>query len=371
MFTSTTTIQDHWSAKEQDGSMSSNKLGLGLIGHPQSAWMMSCPRARYVAGCDVNEKSCAAARANLGVDAYTDYHDLIVRSDVDVVVVRTPNAVHKQPTIDALNAGKHVFCEKPLALTMDDCEAMADAARRNGRMLQINLELRSSVLPRRMKELVDSGELGTVRRILFHHYQGAWDMGPDHWRMNQETSGGLFPEKLVHEVDVFRWIVGEVESVQSFYADNVIPQLPYPDCLQSMFWFANGALGSMLHTQARSAVNVSPEEFGQYGHEMWFDILGDNGCLKADFWGGTIDVYHYQPGKFAGSRETHFARREDYIGLGMHALGHDSPAHLAEFVRRILDGEPELQSPEDALLTMALTFAAERSVHTGNREVVD
>jgi len=351
--------------------MDERKLGIGLIGKPQmGGGLLQGPHARYVAGCDLNEAFCAEARETFGIDTFTDYRELIAHPEVDVVAVRTPNYFHKQPTIDALEAGKHVFCEKPLALTMEDCRAMVDAARRNGRKLQINLELRSSVLPRRIKEIVASGELGVVRRIMFNHYQGAWDQGPDHWRMDLERSGGIFPEKLVHEVDVFRWVGGEVTAVQSFHAATVIPQSPYPDCLQSMFWFENGALGSMLHTQARSAMNVAADQYAAHGHELWFDVVGTEGSLKADHWSGKMEVYHFVPGAFPGSRVTHFARREDYAGLGMHALGHDSASHLAEFLRRIVADEPELQPPADVLKTMALTFAAERSVRSGLREEV-
>ena len=352
--------------------MSEAPLGVGVIGKPHvMTWLAALPQARYVAGCDLDEASCAAARDRFGIRTFADYRELVAQPDVDVVFVKTPNFVHKEPTIAALSAGKHVFCEKPLALTMDDCREMVAAARGNRRKLQIDLELRSSTIPRRMKEIVESGELGTVRRILFHHYQGQWDQGPDHWRMNLETSGGLFVEKLVHEVDVFRWVVGEVEAVQSFYADNVLPQSVVPDCLQSMFWFANGALGSMLHTQARSAMNVPPDQFEAYGHSLWFDIIGTEGSLRGDHWTGVVDVYHLVPGAFPGSRLLHFARREDYAGLGSHALGHDTPAHLAEFLRRILADEPELQCPDDVLKTMALTFAAEKSIRTRERVTVE
>ena len=348
--------------------VSDNTLGIGVVGKPQvMQFVTEIPQARYVAGCDLDESACAEARDKFGVATYTDYRDLIANPDVDMVFVKTPNHVHKDPTIAALSAGKHVFCEKPLALTMDACREMVAAARGNKRKLQIDLELRSSAIPRRMKQIVDSGELGEVRRILFHHYQGPWDQGPNHWRMNLETSGGIYLEKLVHEVDVFRWVAGEVEAVQSFYADPVLPQSVIPDCLQSMFWFANGAVGSMLHTQTRSAINVSPDTFHDYGHELWFDIVGTKGSLRADHWTGVVDVYHLVPGQFPGSRTVHFARREDYAGLGTHALGHDTGAHLTEFVRRVLADEPELQSPDDVLKTMAVAFAAEQSVRTRER----
>jgi len=174
----------------------------------------------------------------------------------------------------------------------------------------------------------------------------------------------------VHEIDIFRWVAGEVTAVQSFAGENVISQCPYPDLLQSMFWFENGALGSILHTQARSATNVDPDAFAEYGHQLWFDVVGTAGSLKADIWAGQVDVYHIEPSGVAENRTVHFARREDYSGLGFHRLGHDTAAHMTEFLRRILAGEPAMQSPEDTLKTMALTFAAEESVRTGERVAV-
>jgi len=348
------------------------QLGIGIIGKPHvMTFLAESVHGRYVAGCDLNEDFCAEAREKFGIETFTDYNELIAHPDVDVVFVKTPNHVHKEPTIAALDEGKHVFCEKPMALTMEDCKAMVEAARHNGRLLQIDLELRSSLLMRRMKEIIDSTELGAVRRIMFHHYQGAWDHPPDHWRMNLETSGGIFPEKLVHETDIFRWLVGEVTAVQSFAAENVIPQSTMPDCLQTMFWFENGALGSMLHTQTRSAMNVPSDRFHDFGHELWFDVIGTDGSLKANAWEGRIDVYHLVPGAHPGSRVTHFARTEDYSGLSFHEIAHNTPGHFEEFLRRILAGEPEFQPPEDVLKTMALTFAAEQSVRTGERVAVE
>ena len=347
-------------------------LGVAMIGNPhRSIVAEDNPHGRYVAGCDVNPAVCAEAHERHHVPTFRDFREMLAQPGIDVVVIRTPNYVHFEPVMAALEAGKHVFSEKPMALTMDHCRGMTAAARQHRRLLQVNLELRSSVLPVRMKEIAESGELGALRRILFHHYQGAWDHDPDHWRMSLEKSGGIFPEKLVHEVDVFRWLAGEIRAVQSFAAENVLPQSPFPDCLQSMFWFECGALGSMLHTQTRSAMNVPREDFSAYGHELRFDLIGTKGSLKSDLWAGAVEVYHLCPGTQQGSRVPHFARREDYRGLGIHRLGHNTEAHFQEFLRRILAGEPELQPPEDVLKTMAVTLAAERSVRTGEKQSVE
>jgi predicted dehydrogenase len=351
--------------------VSGKQLGVAVIGRPQSFFAEAIdPYARYAAGCDLDEACCNEARERFDIPTFADYRDILTRDDVDVVFVKTPNHVHCEPAVAALEAGKHVFCEKPMALTMEDCRRMTQAAREARRLLQVDLELRSSHIPKRIKEIIDSGELGEVRRILFHHYQGAWDLPSDHWRMNPETSGGIFPEKLVHEVDLFRWFAGEIDAVQSFAAGNVIPQSPWPDCLQSMFWFEEGALGSMLHTQTRSATNVGAADFASHGHELWFDVIGTEGSLRADAWHGSVEVYRYAPGKHAGTRTAHFSRREDYRALGFQKLGHDTPAHFREFLRRIQAGEMEQQPPEDVLRTMAATFAAERSIHSGERETV-
>lgn len=345
--------------------MKNKLLGVAQIGHPERPLLnASC---RYIAGCDVNEALCTQTREKFGVPTFVRYEELLKQPGIDVVVIRTPNHLHKAPAIAALNAGKHVFCEKPLALSLADCRAMVAAARKARRLLQINLELRSSLLPARVKEIVDSGEIGEIKRILFHHYQGAWAHAPDHWRMNLKTSGGIYPEKLVHEVDLFRWFVGEVTHVQSFTGENVLPQSPFPDCLQSIFWFRNGAMGYMLHTQTRSAMNVPDTQQHAFGHELWFDLIGTRGSLRADHWSGILDVYHLAEGRGAGTRVANFARREDYAALGHSRLAHDSPTHFCEFVKRIQAGGREIQPPEDMLKTMQLTFAAERSVRTGKK----
>jgi len=352
--------------------MSEKKLGIAVIGKPQSLKVSALETCgEYVAGCDLDESLCAEARQAYGIQTFSDYREMLRQPGIDVVYVKTPNQLHFEPTMEALARGIHVFCEKPLALSMDECRKMVAAAKENSRMLQINLELRSSILTKRVKEVIDEGEIGAVRRLLFTHYQGAWDHEKDHWRMDPARSGGFFLEKLVHEVDLFRWYAGEIQAVQSFAGDNVIPQCPYPDLLQSIFWFDSGALGSMMHTQTRSAMNIDPADYASHGHECWFDVVGTEGSLKADIWSCRLDMYGFRPGRGEGTRVAHFLRREDYKAFGQHLVAHDTPGHFAEFLRRIQAGEPELQPPDDVLKTMAATFIAERSIHTGKRERLD
>ncbi|RLE97674.1 MAG: gfo/Idh/MocA family oxidoreductase, partial [Thermoprotei archaeon] len=112
--------------------------------------------AEVVAACDIDEKELKYVKSEFGVEhLYTDYHDLIARSDLDAVVVATPNYLHHEMTVNALKEGKHVLCEKPPAITARQVKEMYEASRKYGRALLIGLTMRFRADSRALKEYVE------------------------------------------------------------------------------------------------------------------------------------------------------------------------------------------------------------------------
>jgi len=145
------------------------------------------------------------------IDACASVEALLKREDVDLVHVATPPATHYALVTQALEAGKHVLCEKPLAIEERHGREMIELAAKTGRVLAVNLIMRYDPLCEVVKAIVDEKWLGEPLHGFFENYAKDEPLGPDHWFWKTELSGGIFIEHGVHFFDLFRWWLGEGE----------------------------------------------------------------------------------------------------------------------------------------------------------------
>ncbi len=200
-----------------DESMAAPPLRLGLIGYGGYGTFLARTwesvlgaRVTALAGRH-SEAACAAARS-LGIpQVFTgdDAADQLMRDpDLDALVITSPPSDHARMALAALEAGKHVYCEKPLATTVADAERVRDAVRRTGKRLAMGYVLRYDPLFERLKRLVDSRVFGELHRIDFENFAGDEHLPPDHWFWDVSRSGGILIEHGVHFFDIYSWLVG-------------------------------------------------------------------------------------------------------------------------------------------------------------------
>lgn len=173
------------------------------------------PDARIAALFDVNAERAHELAAVHGCTAYDSLDELLADPTVDAVSVCTSNATHAETTIKALAAGKHVLCEKPMAITLEECEQMVDAARERGLKLMIDQNQRFAKAHIRAKQLIDAGAIGTplTFRTVFGHG------GPETWSVDPGTGSWFFDPKRaamgamadlgVHKTDLIQWLLGQ------------------------------------------------------------------------------------------------------------------------------------------------------------------
>ena len=131
-------------------------IGAGGMGMGDTRYAVSLPGVKLVAACDVYDGRLARAKELWGRDLFTtrDYREVLARKDVDAVIVATPDHWHQRITVDALNSGKDVYCEKPMVHSIDEGQAMIEAQQRTGRTLQIGSQYVSSLMYQKAKELL-------------------------------------------------------------------------------------------------------------------------------------------------------------------------------------------------------------------------
>ena len=328
------------------------KIGhIGWLNYEESA------DGKTVAWCNTDRKALDdAGRNQPSVALYTDYREMLKHPGLDTVIISTPNMVHAEQTIACLNAGMHVMVEKPMGVNREECTRILDAQRRSDRNLTIDFEIRASPFARRVRALLDGGELGQLRRIEFVHHRGCWlEDGNGMWRTRPEKSGGLYLMEPIHEVDIFRYFAGEVVAVQSTTGPNVLPQYRFQDNVCSHFFFENGVLGTILAAHTHSAIPVVPAEWRDtpeymqcLGHDMTMILTLTGGSIGIDFLSQRITINRFEEWPVgSGGVRVIPDRTENMRSLGT-AFYHDIALMQKDFYRRGANGLPPLQEPLDA-----------------------
>lgn len=198
--------------RPRTGARLNDPLGIGIVGAGRFAAFCvgafdGLPEARVVAVMDM-DRMRAEAIAPRGAAAYADLDALLDDPAVDIVHVATPPYLHGRVTQRAVERGKHVFVEKPLATTLDDARAALDAAERAGVRVSIDYVLRHHPLHRLAIELTHSGALGALQHFTLENFASSESLPPDHWFWDPALSGGIHVEHGVHFFDLCLALAG-------------------------------------------------------------------------------------------------------------------------------------------------------------------
>ena len=275
------------------------KLRIGIIGSGE--FVQSChlpgltanPRAEVLALCGSDYSRVRRLADRFAVPlVYTDYRDLISDSNIDAVTIATPNAFHADQTVAAFAAGKHVFCEKPLAVDIDQAKRMYDAAFSSARVHQVAFTFRYGFALRELRRRLRAGDIGDpyYLRIQYDSWSGLlpdWRLG---WRENQRLAGGgvLF-DLGSHLFDAVRFVAGGIETITGF-VHNIgrdrqdcrtaeLTPVTTDDIAAAWFRHANGVRGQWFISRATPG-------FGENG---WLEVIGAEGALKASLSRGSVD----------------------------------------------------------------------------------
>ncbi|MGQ9730814.1 MAG: Gfo/Idh/MocA family protein [Candidatus Zipacnadales bacterium] len=335
-------------------------VGMGGMGNANLSDFLRCPEVKVAAVCDVDANRAAAAAKRVGEQCavYGDYRHIIERDDIDIVVISTPDHWHALPAIHACEAGKDVYCEKPMSLTIKEGRAMCEAAERYSRVTQVGTQQRGGMHFQRAVELVQSGALGRISltRTWIIGHSGSlgwpedrdpppeldWDMwlGPAPYRRYNpvrchgsfrffwDTAGGTLTDWGTHLMDVIHWGM-QVDAPLACTASGgkyvfddcrdtpdtqeVMWDYPGFTALWSLrqgngypFWFPESLKGEIQQD------NTTFRPIGGKGYGMAF--YGENGTLFIDREGWII----YPEGDRmqalqSGGSEQHYAHVRDFI----------------------------------------------------------
>ena len=344
---------------------------------------------RLVAGADVRPEALDAFREKFGPDVLvtSDYRDVLARDDIQAVFVTSPDFCHEEHAVAALEAGKHVYLEKPMAITIPGCDRLLHAARDNGVKLYLGHNMRHMAVVQKMKELIDSGAIGEPKVGWCRHFVGyGGDAYFKDWHAERSKSTSLLLQKGAHDIDVLHWLCGgyttRVTAVGALTLYDRIPDRRKPGETWDVSWRPE-------HWPPMSQKKLNPVIDVEDVSMMLMEL--DNGILASyqqchyspDGWRnytiigteGRVENFGDEPGKCMvalwdqrclykphGDRQFPIAEEE-----GSH--GGADPRIVDEFVQYVREGAKIHTSAIAARNSVAAGCCATESLRDGSRPV--
>ncbi|MDQ0255878.1 putative dehydrogenase [Evansella vedderi] len=214
-------------------------IGAGLRSGIAKYWHQPEKNSIVVGVADISTKRLDEFKEKIDDNCFatTDYKELLRREDIDAVAITSPDYLHEEHAIAALEAGKHVYCEKPLAITVEGCDNIIQTAERTGKHLMIGFNMRYMNMYRTMKGIVDSGVIGDIKAVWVRHFVGYGGYFYYHdWHALKKNTTSLLLQKGSHDIDIIHWIAGSYTKRVSafgsldFYGGDKSNNLTCPTC---------------------------------------------------------------------------------------------------------------------------------------------
>ena len=344
---------------------------------------------------DLTDSAAQDARDRFGFDeASSNWKDTVNRSDIDIVDICTPNNTHAQIAIEALRAGKHVICEKPLASTLDESVAMAEAAEASGTTTMVAFNYRRTPAVALAKKFIEEGKIGDVINFRGTYLQdwSADPNGPLSWRFQKSIAGsGAVGDIGTHVVDMAHYLVGPIETVQAITptyvktrpmqqgsvdklgasdksSDAERAEVDVDDEVMSMVRFKSGAIGSIEATRNAWGRNnfLTLEIHGTKGSILFnYERRDELQVMFAD-----------DPTEARGFRTIYTGPAHPYgeglwpipaLGIG---YGETKIIECYDFFKAVVEGTQPSPNFQEALLTEKVADALLRSGKTGEWESI-
>jgi inositol 2-dehydrogenase len=327
------------------------KVRIGLIGAGRMGTTFAhhlaftVTEAEFVAVADAGSEAARQVTARYGAPAhYNDYRALLDRNDIEAVVIASPTPTHAEIIQAAAAAGKHIFSEKPLALTLAACDRAIAAVEAAGVKLQLGFMRRYDPAYVAAKQHIDSGAIGGVAMIKL--------IGRDPKRPNlefarRENSGGLIMDMAIHDFDLARWLTGsEVERVSTEGTCLVFPELKEAGDIDNAvinLKFASGAVG-----------NVDVSRNAVYGYDVRTEVIGSQGSLMIGKLQQT-PLLVMTPNNIS----------HDTVPFFMERFAEAYSAEIRDFIRCIVEDHPPRVTGQDGRAATAIGLAATKSLDEG------
>jgi predicted dehydrogenase len=334
-----------------DGQLGVGVIGVGAFGSRHAEVYKQLRICQLIGVADISSQRLDQVRSALQVKGYTDYHDLLARDDIHVVSVCTTDELHVEAAAAAAKAGKHVFVEKPLALTPEDCDTIIAACARSGVKLSVGHILRFDPRYHTAYEQIREGRIGGLVHLFARRNNSIRSAD----RLAQHTSVLFFLG--IHDLDFINWCVGA--RAERVYAEATFQRLSNtPDTVLAVIRFPDGVIASLEASWVLPASHPGRLD-------ARFEAVGTSGAVYVNGGSEVLSVVREQvgPDDVAGSP---FEQPELFYGPVV--LGERVGVlrdELSHFVHCVIDDTEPLVSGQDGRAAVELARAIQESFETG------
>ena len=335
-------------------------LGAGWFGRTGHLCnLVKLEDVEVVAACSKSQSDLAAARDIAGrtLQVFDDWQHVLEIEEVDAVIVALPNHQHHAAAVAALEAGKHVLCEKPLGLNLLQCDDIIDAAEAAGKVLQIGHEMRFQRLYSEMKRMIGEGAVGDPQLMWCREFRGPMREG---WRSSESMSGGTILEKNIHHIDLFNWMLDRKPlRVMAQGGTNVLTGREGLDNAQMLIEYEGGR---------RATLELCL--FAPCGGECEIGIVGAGG--RIDTRNQALSLVHHRfdlpdriEMRIADSPEdANFTDASGRVDRGIRA-------ELEHFIHCIREEEKPLNDGAASRMAIAVCLAAQESIKRNEKVTIE
>ena len=334
--------------------MSEIKLRVGVIGlgmgKAHAKGVQLTEGAQLYAICDNDEQTLNEVGFELGVDRrYLNYMDMIADENLDAVIIASPDQDHREMIENCLQAGLHILCEKPLALTREDIDAIVAAVKQSDRKFMVGQICRYTPGFKKAKEIIESGAIGELTFVeseYAHDYVNVFAKRGGNWRCDPQRHGVV--GSGCHAVDLLRWIAGDPYEVMAYGVHKTFADLtPYDDTHVAIMRFPNGVIGKVF-------ISISCKR----DYTMRSVFYGTEGTIICDNTSPEITVF----------------KKEVFPGMDNHEMpikvkvdinNHNAAGEFKEFFDCIVNDKPIATTVQEGANTIAACLAIMDSANGG------
>lgn len=324
-------------------------IGCGEIGRLRAS-AVSRSGAELVAVSDVDGRRAASVGSKYGAQVDRDWRTLLARDRIDAVIVSTPPSLHAEMCVEALEAGKHVLCEKPLARWPSECRRIVDAAARSGRVLATGFNYRFYPSFRHAAELLRADRIGELNHIRSYAGYSATQHGQAWVHDAQVVGGGALHDNGIHLIDLTRYFLGEVEEVRGFATGGV---WHFDGCEDNGFALLRGPENRIAILQA------SWTEWGKY--QFRIELVGTRGRIIATCFPMRLEVaWSDAVGGSMRSERKRFAKTQlgEHVRSYRWVVARSLAEELRAFDARVKGADSSIATGEDGLRAIEIAWAA-------------
>ncbi|MEH7011576.1 Gfo/Idh/MocA family oxidoreductase [Neobacillus niacini] len=364
-------------------------IGSGLRSGIAKYWHNPGGKSVVVGAADVSMTRLKEFQEKINEHAYitTDYRELLERKDIDAIAILSPDYLHEEHAIAALQAGKHVYCEKPLAITVEGCDRIIEESKKSGKHLMVGFNMRYMSMYQTMKEIIDSGVIGDLKAVWVRHFVGFGGYFYYHdWHGTAKNTTSLLLQKGSHDLDVIHWITGKYTKKVSafggldFYGGDKPNTLTCPTCDEKDIC-TEASLKFLTQCAFREEIDVEDNNMlimeleggikASYlqchftpDYSRNYTFIGTKGRVENDDVNDKIYVKTRKSNSWNEFSDITYDMKKEQ---GSH--GGADPKICSDFVELVLNNRQPLTTPYAGRMSVAVGCAATESIRSGGKVI--